>query len=135
MKGPWLAVGDFNAFLHASKKKSKRPPQSSQVDAFRDALESCQLQDLGYKGYRFTWNNKRPGEANTKIRLDSVVANKNWIGKFQMSKVIHLSAHASDRLLILLHVQSFAPQTREKGFKFEESWPLMEDCEAMVKEA
>ena len=135
VKGPWLVVGDFNAFLHASEKKSKRPPQSSQVDAFGDALESCQLQDLGYKGYPFTWNNKRPSEANTKIRLDRAVANKDWIGKFQMSKVICPSAHALDRLPILLHVQSFAPQRREKGFKFEESWLLMEDCEAMVKEA
>ena len=23
--GPWLCIGDFNAFLHASKKQSKRP--------------------------------------------------------------------------------------------------------------
>ncbi|XP_075663965.1 uncharacterized protein LOC142633609 [Castanea sativa] len=99
VEGPWLVIGDFNAFLHASKKKSKRPPQFSQVDAFREALESCQLQDLGYKGYPFTWNNKRP-------------------------------AHASDHLPILLHVQSFVPQKRERGFKFEESWLLMEDCEA-----
>ena len=104
VKGPWLVVGDFNAFLHALEKKSKRPPQSSQVDAFGDALESCQLQDLGYKGYPFTWNNKRPSEANTKIKLDRAVANKDWIGKFQMSKVIHLSAHASDHLPILLYV-------------------------------
>ena len=135
VEGPWLVIGNFNAFLHASKKKSKRPPQSSQVDAFREALESCQLQNLGYKGYPFTWNNKRLGEANTKIRLDRAMANKDWIRKFQMSKVIHLSAYASNHLPILLHVQSFVPQIRERGFKFEESWLLMEDCEAMVKEA
>ncbi|KAK9991581.1 hypothetical protein SO802_026566 [Lithocarpus litseifolius] len=135
VEGPWLVVGDFNAFLHASEKKSKRPPHYSQVDAFRAALESCQLMDLGYKGYPFTWNNRRPGEANTKIRLDRAVANKDWIGKFQMSKVLHLSTHASDHLSILLQVQSFVPQRRERGFKFEESWLLKEDCEAKVKEA
>ena len=27
MEGPWLVIRDFNAFLHASEKKSKRPPQ------------------------------------------------------------------------------------------------------------
>ena len=108
--GPWLVVGDFNAFLHASEKKSERPPQYSQVDAFRAALEFCQLQDLGYKGYPFTWNNRRPGEANTKIRLDRAMANKDWIGKFQMSKVLHLSADASDHSPIILQVQSFVPQ-------------------------
>ena len=52
-----------------------------------------------------------------------------------MSKVLHLSTHASDHLPILLQVQSFVPQIRERGFKFEESWLLMEDCEATVKEA
>ena len=26
---PWLAIGDFNAFLNASEKKSRRPPQTS----------------------------------------------------------------------------------------------------------
>ncbi|XP_030924482.1 uncharacterized protein LOC115951403 [Quercus lobata] len=52
IEGPWMIIGDFNAFLHALEKKSRRPPQTSQVDAFRDALESCQLQDLGFKGQR-----------------------------------------------------------------------------------
>ena len=52
-----------------------------------------------------------------------------------MSNVIHLSAYASNHLPILLHVQSFVPQRHERSFKFEESWLLMEDCEAMVKDA
>ena len=117
------------------RRRKAKDHHNLQVDEFREVLESCQLQDLGNKGYPFTWNNKRLGEANTKIKLDRAVANKDWIGKFQMRKVICLSAYALDRLPILLHVQSFAPQRREKGFKFEESWLLMEDCEAMVKEA
>ena len=64
---PWVVIGDFNAYLHASEKKSVRQPQFSQIEAFRDALNFCHLQDLGYKGYPYTWSNKRPGEANTKI--------------------------------------------------------------------
>ena len=68
--GPWVVIGDFNAYLHASEKMSARQPQFSQIEAFREALSSCQLHDLGFKGYSYTWINKRPGEANTKIRLD-----------------------------------------------------------------
>ena len=67
---PWMCIGDFNAILYSTEKLSKRPPQQNQMDAFREALEGCQLEDLGFKGYPFTWNNKRPGEANTKLRLD-----------------------------------------------------------------
>ena len=102
-----MVIGDFNAFLHASEKQSKRPPQYAQVEAFREALDSCQLQDLGYRGYPFTWNNKRPGDANTKIRLDRGVTNEEWRVKFQMSTITHLSTHTSDHLPIMLHVQSF----------------------------
>ena len=134
--GPWLVIGDFNAFLHALEKKSRRPLQTSQVEAFKEAFDSCQLQDLGFKGYPFAWNNKRLGEADTKIRLDRGVANKDWIGKFQMSTITHLSSHALDHLPIMLQVQSFAQQRlrHESGFKFEESWLLLNDCEDTIKE-
>ena len=57
-------IGDFNAFLNVSEKQSKTPPQMSQIDAFRDALEYCQLEELGFRGYPFTWSNKRPSCAN-----------------------------------------------------------------------
>ncbi|KAL0006059.1 hypothetical protein SO802_013620 [Lithocarpus litseifolius] len=136
VEGPWMLIGDFNAFLHTSEKKSIRPPQTSQVNAFREALESCHLKDLGFKGYPFTWNNKRPGETNTKIRLDRGVANEAWIGKFPLSRIVHLSAHASDHLPLLLQVQSFdhQRQRRERSFKFEESWLLLDDCEDTVNE-
>ena len=110
VEGPWIVIRDFKAFLHALEKKSRRPPQTSQVDAFKEALESCQLQDLGFKGYSFTWNNKRLGEANTKIRLDKGVANEAWLRKFPLNRVTHLSAHASDHLPLLLQVQSFNHQ-------------------------
>ncbi|KAK9985944.1 hypothetical protein SO802_030895 [Lithocarpus litseifolius] len=64
------------------EKKSVRQPQFSQIEAFREALNFCHLQDLGYKGYPYTWSNKRPGEANTKILLDRGVANKEWTDRF-----------------------------------------------------
>ena len=83
------------------EKLSKWPFQMSQIDSFREALESCQLEDLGYRGYPYTWNNKRPGDANTKMRLDRVVATKPWRDKFQLSTVNHFSPHASNHLLIV----------------------------------
>ena len=48
-----------------------------------------------------------------------------------------MSSHASDHLPIVLQVQSSRQQRhkREKGFKFEESWLLWNDCESVVQEA
>ena len=95
-----MCIGDFNAMIQSTEKLSKRPPQMSQIDSFHVALEACQLEDLGFKGYPYTWNNNRPGDANTKLRLDKAVATKEWRDKFQLSSVTHLSPHASDHLLL-----------------------------------
>ena len=107
MEGPWLCFGDFNAILHSSEKQSTRQPHIAQINAFREALESCQLEYLSYKGYPFTWTNKRPGDANTKLRLDRAVATKGWIENFQVSNVVHLLSHASDQIPIAIQVQKF----------------------------
>ena len=54
----------------------------SQIDSFHVALEACQLEDLGFKGNPYTWNNNRPRDENKKLRLDRVVAIKEWRNKF-----------------------------------------------------
>ena len=56
--GPWCYIGDFNAYLYSSEKLSNHLPQAKQMEEFRAALESYQLIDLGFWGYKFTWNNK-----------------------------------------------------------------------------
>ena len=82
VNGAWLCMGDFNAILNSAKQLSLRPPNSAEIDAFRSVLDSCNFEDLGYKGYTYTWSNKRPGDANTKLRLDRVVATMEWRAKF-----------------------------------------------------
>ena len=68
-------MGDFNAILFVSEKKSKHPPLYKQKEGFGSTLEMCKLIDIGFSGYQLTWNNKRLGESNTKERLDRAVAN------------------------------------------------------------
>lgn len=101
------------------------------------ALDSCRLADLGFVGFPLTWNNKRLGSANTKERLDRAVANLEWREKFQESTVYHISSHASDHIPILLQTRTASDfRTRgPKGFRFEEAWLLLEDCEATVCDA
>lgn len=75
MNGPWVCVGDFNAILSSTEKLSRTPPQQRIMDDFREALEMTNLMDLGFKGYPYTWNNRRPGVADTKERLDRAMSN------------------------------------------------------------
>ena len=100
--GPWLCIGDFNTILHFDEKLSSWPPPYNQMDDFKEVLERCSLVDLGFLGYPFTWNNKRPGLANTRQRLDRAVAMEDWKEKFPECTVTHLHSHASDHLPIVL---------------------------------
>ena len=135
--GPWLCISDFNAILHSSEKLSRRPAQWNQVNDFQAALEECELEDLGFRGYPYTWNNRRPGNANTRERLDRVVSTRSWRDKFQACTVNHLTSHASDHLPIILQYQICKrPETKgSRGFKFEESWLLWDECEEVIKKA
>ena len=72
------------------------------MDEFRLAFDECNLVDLGFVGNPFTWNNKRPGDANTRMKLDRAVANLGWREKFRASTVTHLYSHASDYRPLLI---------------------------------
>jgi hypothetical protein len=41
--------------------------------AFRDTLQVCGLVDLGFTGVPFTYDNKRQGNKNVKVRLDRAI--------------------------------------------------------------
>ena len=137
VQGPWMCIGDFNPILHSFEKQSSHPPPYKQMDDFWEALDLCNLVDIGFKGYPFMWNNKRSSIANIKEQLDWAVANLEWRVKFLASTLTHLFSHAFDHRTLLL-------QTSDEGclqnrgvpsFKFEEKWLLWEECEKIVTEA
>lgn len=66
----WLVGGDFNeiCFDRENLGGNLRPP--SQMQAFRDVLDCCALQDLHFEGDRFTWANRRSNDQIIFERLD-----------------------------------------------------------------
>ncbi|KAL9672899.1 hypothetical protein QQ045_029152 [Rhodiola kirilowii] len=56
---PWIVLGDFNEVLGDNEVLGVRPRQLWQMSNFREALEDCDLSDLGFKGYPFTFTNGR----------------------------------------------------------------------------
>ena len=132
-----MCIGDFNELLNSSEKLSCRPAPPRQLDVFRAALEHCNLVDLGFIGYPYTWNNRRLGTANTKERLDRAVANQMWRSKFPGTSVNHIVSHTSDHLPLILQNKE-PPKLGYKGrrgFKFEEAWLLWDGCEQVIQEA
>jgi hypothetical protein len=58
---PWLCCGDFNEILDDLEKFEGCLRARSQMEDFQSSLADCRLMDLGFKGPKFTWCNKRDG--------------------------------------------------------------------------
>ena len=67
---PWVAVGDFNEAMWSFEHFSATPRSTGQMIDFHDVLEVCGLGDLGFAGLSYTYDNRRAGRANVKVRLD-----------------------------------------------------------------
>lgn len=72
------------------------------MQEFRDVLHNYQLFDFGFKGLSHTYDNKREGRNNVKVRLDRAVADDNWRNFFTDYQVSHLISPCSDHCPILL---------------------------------
>ena len=106
------------------------------MEGFRECLSNCGLFDLGFVGQRFTWCNGRIGEQRTLVRLDRMVANKEWLNLFPEVKVVHRSVVASDHCLLSLSLRMRKPRkVARKRFMFEEMWTREEGCREVVERA
>jgi hypothetical protein len=133
---PWLCCGDFNEIVAQHEKVGGAHRKEEQMNEFRVALEVCNLSDMGYRGAKFTWNNRQHNEDFIKERLDRVVGNKEWMGLFSDVMVQVLSTNVSDHkpLLIAMMKETEDRRVRSSGFKFEASWLLDEEYNRVVQE-
>ncbi|KAL5862295.1 hypothetical protein ACOSQ3_003581 [Xanthoceras sorbifolium] len=58
---PWLIGGDFNEILRGDEKDGGLVRMGSAMDGFREAVDSCNLLDMGFSGNKFTWCNRQFG--------------------------------------------------------------------------
>jgi hypothetical protein len=66
---PWICLGDFNEVLHADEHGVGHQTLSK-MQGFRDAVDVCNLIDLGYKGHFWIWEKQVTGGTYTRVRLD-----------------------------------------------------------------
>ncbi|KAA3462946.1 non-ltr retroelement reverse transcriptase [Gossypium australe] len=100
--GPWLVVGDFNKITSSFEKRGGQLRSESQIAQFRNALEACDLVDMGFSGRWFAWERGRFQATNIRERLDRGVANSDWLDLFHSYSVKHLNYSFSDHCPILI---------------------------------
>lgn len=112
MHDPWLVRGDFNTILYASEKHGVLQTEIG-----------CKLNDLHFKGPRFTW-----AQSSLLKRLDRAVSNEAWLHKFPNSSVLYMPKVKSDHSLVLVR---FSKKEIQSGsampFRFLAAWLTNKD--------
>lgn len=85
------------------------------MEDFRDCAAECGLADLGFTGYRYTWDNRRDGDANIQVRLDRAMCTDDFLELFPETFVEHIITEESDHIALLVHVMETAPTQRQRG--------------------
>ncbi|XP_073355550.1 uncharacterized protein [Aegilops tauschii subsp. strangulata] len=111
---------------------SASPRSAGQMIDFRDVLEVCGLGDLGFAGLPYTYDNKRAGRPNVKVRLDRAVATNDWRDVFAHGTVEHLVVSTSDHFPILLRCSQEEPVQRS-GRRFRQ-YEVMWEREPVLPE-
>ena len=97
MDFPWICAGDFNEIVRVEEKLGGAMRRERQMIDFRDALDFCGFQDLGFVGSLFTWCNNQFDGIVTWIRLDRGVVTNPWIQMFPLTRVHHMLGKAFSR--------------------------------------
>ncbi|KAK3222272.1 hypothetical protein Dsin_009297 [Dipteronia sinensis] len=134
---PWLCTGDFNEIICDSEKASGIQRSRAQMEAFREVINDCDLDDLGYSGPAFTWCNKRGDGEMVQERLDRGLCNYQWKEIFKDTTVSHLEFWKSDHRPILIDINPMNNQCapvvgNRRRFHFEESLADSKDCVALI---
>lgn len=108
------------------------------MDKFREVLEECSLEDLGFSGDMFTWrNNSHTSLQYIKERLDRAVADGEWRTRFPDFRVRNGEPQHSDHrpVIVTIEKEEMHHFTGGPRFRFEAGWLQEENCEAIVENA
>jgi hypothetical protein len=109
------------------------------MDRFKQALEMCELHDLGFEGDVFTWRNKqKSSKTHIRERLDRAVAKFECLEHFPLVHVKNGDPYHSDHRPVVITTKATlhggrAPQVR-LAFKFEAAWLQEEGFRRVVEE-
>lgn len=134
----WICAGDFNEVLYQHEKEGGVQRPQGYMDRFMQALEACELHDLGFEGDVFTWRNKETkGDTHIRERLDRAVANFEWLERFPLVHVKNGDTYHSDHRPVVItteEVQVLRRPNAQLIFKFESNWLHEEEFKRVVEE-
>jgi ribonuclease HI len=129
---PWLCIGDFNEVLRQDEHIGIGPRSQAQIQGFRDTVDICGLNDLGFTGSSWTYEKKVAGGTYTRVRLDRALCSMDWMTSFPQAVVNHLTAATSDHKPIQIQFEVPAIRKGPHQFRFELMWETHEELKPTV---
>jgi hypothetical protein len=136
---PWLCHGDFNEVLSAQEHFGANPREHWQIAQFQDVCAECGLNDLGFNGPPFTWDNRQEAERNVKVRLDRALGDVKFLEHMGETNVEHVPTVFSDHIALLVKVRESDSQgniqRRPKMSRYENMWQRHGSYAEFVKQS
>lgn len=112
-----------------------RTRAESQMKAFKNCLLDCELEDLGFLDFFFTWCNNHKGEQKILEKIDIALTNSQWYNQFSNVSVVHgLLAYSNHCPLWVDIVGISHRKWGPKPFRFE-MWVGEERCIEIIKQS
>ncbi|KAH9722974.1 hypothetical protein KPL70_006924 [Citrus sinensis] len=131
-------LGDFNEIFYSHEKLGGNDCSSNMMLEFRESIRACNLMDMGFKGHKYTWSNRRYGVNFIEERLDRVFCSKDWSSTFQNLPATSLGNWVSDHCPIMFEVKDCCKKLNyKKNFfprdHYEDMWSSYEACSNIVR--
>ncbi|KAL9667000.1 hypothetical protein QQ045_001345 [Rhodiola kirilowii] len=101
---------------------------------FQKVVTDCSLFDLGYRGGKYTYSNRRKGARECKSRLDRVLVSQDWLHEYPEAINTHMFTYSSDHKALCLQLRS-RQNSRTKVFRFENMWFQEESFQQIINTA
>ena len=103
---------------------------------YREVLEDCRLEDLGFLGNWYTWERGRKEANDIREMIDRSVASRELSELFPNVFVKHAPCIILDHYPIVVDIEGRIGkklQKAKKRFKFEAMWANEEECAEIIK--
>lgn len=107
---PWLLIGDLNEIQNLSEKEGGNPRPPQYMQAFQQAIDDCDLRDMGYVGDGYTWQRGRIRE-----RLDRGLINESWSQLYPHAALENKFYSHSDHRPVLVDTEFYVQNTNVAG--------------------
>ncbi|XP_031090908.1 uncharacterized protein LOC115995902 [Ipomoea triloba] len=127
-------MGDFNDLLWGWEKHGRVSHPGWLLRGFQEAVRESGLEDMGFEGCQFTWEQGRGTQHWVQEKLDRVLVSGAWRDVFRNAQAWSLEESSSDHLPIFLKLNARGKRDFRRLPRFENAWGNHPLCRDVVSE-